>query len=214
MLHWRTGDLADVVEAGLRRALADIDREQAVYGLDSRDEVALHPVLETCFHAAGYGVHREQRYPSDRKARKLTDGKRCDFVLTPDGRELAHEETRGTLFDAPDAIPLDEAFWLEVKVVAQFTPEGPNARYASQLLSTVREDVCKLSEESGILHAGLLLVLFVHDDQVADHDLKIWQDHCLERGLPIGAPSRRAIPIGDRHGNALCVISLYPVSHA
>jgi len=214
MVGWRISDLADAVQAGLAQALADLDREQAVYGLDSRDELALHPVLEKCFREAGYGVHREQRYPSDRRNRKLTDGKRCDFVLTGDCRELAQEESRGTLFDAPDAVDLDEAFWLEVKVITQFVPDGPNARYASQLLSTVREDIGKLSQEQGILHAALLLILFVRDEIVADHDLKLWQDRCLERSLPIGAPSRRMIPMTDRHGNGRCVIALYPVSHS
>lgn len=213
MTRWHVGDLADAVIEGLRRRCGELDREQAVYGLDCLDEVALHPALSRCFAEAGLGVHREQRYPGDRMRRRISEGERCDFVLTPPGRELAREAARGTLFDSPDAMPLDEAFWLEVKVVAQFTPEGPNARYASQLLSTVREDVSKLSRERGILHAGLLLVMFVRDRAVAEHDLKIWQDRCLERGLPIGAPAWRFEPIADRHGNGLCAVALYPVAH-
>jgi hypothetical protein len=208
-------EIADVLEAGLRRAFEQRDIEQAVYGLDVQDELALHPVIEHILREAGYGVHREQRYPADRLTSRLrlSTGERCDFVLTPDNRPLMAEELRGTLFDSPQSIALDEAFWLEVKVVSQFTLEGPNANYSSQLLSCVRQDVTKLSKDAGILKAGLLIIMFVRDEIVADHDLNIWQDRCLSRGLPIGAPSVRRIPMTDRHGHGLCVIALYPVSH-
>ncbi len=206
-------DIADAVETGVRCVAAAIDEEQAVAGLDARDEVELHPVLAAAIAAAGYGVFREQRYPADRKRRRETEGERCDLVLTPDGRELRVSARRATLFDSPDAVDFDDAFWLEVKVVAQFTPEGANGGYAGQLLSTVRQDVTKLSKDDGILHAGLLIVLFVAEPAIAEHDLGIWQDRCLERGLPIGAPYRREVPIADRLGNRVCSIALYPVSH-
>jgi hypothetical protein len=209
-------DIADAIETGLKKCCAELDAEQAVYGLDSLDEIQLHPYLERSLREGGFGVYREQRYPAHRRQRALSAGDRCDFVLTPGpapGRPLVMEESRGTLFDDPDAIALDEAFWLEVKVVSQFTPDGPNAGYSSQLLSTVRQDVTKLARDDGILHAALLIVLFVREQLVADHDLRIWQDKCLERGLPIGAPACRSIPIADRHGNAHCAIATYPVAH-
>lgn len=210
-------EIADAFEAGLRRAFEQRDVEQAVYGLDVQDELVLHPIIEHILREAGYGVHREQRYPADRRAPasrlRLSAGERCDFVLTPDNQPLTAEESRGTLFDSPQAMALDEAFWLEVKVVSQFTLEGPNANYSSQLLSCVRQDVNKLAKDPGILRAGLLIIMFVRDEIVADHDLNIWQDRCLARGLPIGAPSIRRIPINDRHGHGFCVIALYPVSH-
>jgi hypothetical protein len=184
----RIGDITDAVEAGLRAHLAQLELEQAVYGIDVLDELALHPILEQGFHAAGFGVYREQRYPADRIRRRVSEGERY-------------------------AVSLAEAFWLEVKVVSQFTIEGPNASYSSQLLATVRQDVTKLSKDPGILQAGLLLIMFVRDRMIADHDLNIWQNRCLERGLPIGAPSRRYIDMTDRHGHALCAIAAYPVSH-
>jgi hypothetical protein len=134
-------------------------------------------------------------------------------LLTPDHRSLAVTERRATLFDPPDAVGLEDAFWLEVKVVAQYTEEGANATYASQLLSTVRHDVTKLSKDDGILHAALLIVLFVRDVTIAEHDLGIWQDRCLERCLPIGAPSCRSMAITDRLGNSVCYVALYPVAH-
>lgn len=208
-------DIADALQVGFHRALAQHDAEQAVDGLDALDELGLQPIIADALQSAGYGVHREQRYPADRaiSRSRLSTGERCDFVLTAEGKSLVVEDSRGTLFDPLDAVPLDEAFWLEVKVVSQFTREGPNTNYASQLLSAVRKDVTKLAKDQGILRAALLIVLFVDSQQVADHDLGVWQDKCLERGLPIGAPAMRGIPINNRHGNSLCVIAVYPVSH-
>ncbi|MCP3902378.1 MAG: hypothetical protein GY715_01985 [Planctomycetes bacterium] len=210
---WSPADIADAIEQGIRRRCADFDVEQAVAGIDALDEVALHPVLATALEDAGYGVAREQRYPADRRRRRETEGERCDLVLTPDGRPLRATEARATLFDPPDAVDTDDAFWLEVKAVAQFTEEGPNGNYSAQLLSTVHHDVTKLSKDRDILHAGLLIVLFVAGEPVADHDLGIWQDRCLAKGLPIAAPSRRVLPITDRLGNRVCVAALYPVRH-
>lgn len=206
-------DIADAVESGLKRACEERDLEQSVYGLDCLDEVALHPVIEHSLKEAGFGVHREQRYPADRRRRSQSEGERCDFVLTPEGRPLAQPDAEGTLFDPLDAVNLAEAFWLEVKIVSQFGVDGPNKSYTSNLLSTVRQDVSKLSKDEGILHAALLLILFVRDQAVADHDLVIWQDHCLNRSLPIGAPARRFLTMTDRHGNDVCAIAIYPVSH-
>lgn len=213
LMQISVADIADAIESGLRRRLEQLDLEHAIYGLDSLDELALHPVIEESLRHANFGVYREQRYPADRRKRILSEGERCDFVLTPDGKALSHPDAEGTLFDPADALELGDAFWLEAKIVAQFNCEGPNANYSTQLLSTVRHDVTKLSKDEGILRAGLLLVMFVRDRRVAEHDLNIWQDRCLGRGLPIGAPAMRFIPINDRHGNALCAIAVYPVSH-
>lgn len=210
---WLLGEMADALQSGVTQLNRAIDREQAVYGLDALDEVRLHVSIEQSLRDAGYGVFREQRYPADRKKRRRSEGERCDFVLTPHARPLVREAAQGTLFDDPSAIELDAAFWLEMKVVHQFTTEGANPNYSSQLLSTVRQDVTKLSKDPGILHAGLLLLMFVQDREVCEHDLKIWQDRCLDRGLPIGAPYRREVPIRDRLGNGLIALSLYPVPH-
>jgi hypothetical protein len=210
---WSIADIADVLETGLRERNAQLDAEHAVYGLDALEEVALHPVLAEALALGGFGVHREQRYPADRIRHRESEGRRCDFVLTPDRLPLREPDAKATLFDPPEAVELDEAFWLEVKVVAQFTPEGPNRNYASQLLSTVGQDVTKLSKDPDILRAGILIVLFVRDAIVAEHDLGVWQDRCLERGLPIGAPSLRMLSMTDRLGNGVCAISVYPVNH-
>ena len=111
------------------------------------------------------------------------------------------------------AIALEDAFWLEVKVVSQFTEEGGNSSYSSQLLSTVRGDIAKLSKDQGILHAGLLILLFTAEAAIAEHDLEVWQDRCLEQSLPIAAPASRVISINDRLGNQCCTARIYPVRH-
>jgi len=210
---WSVADLADAVESGLRDHMARLDLEQAVHGIDALDELALHPIIARGLAGAGYGVQREQRYPTDRRKRRESEGERCDFVLTPDGRPLRQPDARATLFEPADAVELDDAFWLEAKVVAQYTPEGPNRNYASQLLSTVRQDVMKLSKDPEILHAGLLIVLFVSEAVVAEHDLGVWQDRCLQRGLPIAVPALRTFTLTDRLGHATCAIAVYPVMH-
>ena len=249
---WSIADIADSLEAGLRADAAALDAEHAVYGLDARDELALHPLVASWLNHAGFGVHREQRYPADRpRTSRISEGERCDFVLTPGrsgrpapgktagphsdpdsgphagpdsvpnsgrdpgggGRPLQQEAARSTLFDPPDAVPLDEAFWLEAKIVAQHTIDGPNRTYASQLLSPVRKDASKLSKDKGILHAGILLLLFTEDRTIAEHDLAAWLERCLDRGVPVGSPALRHVPITDRIGNGNAAIAVYPVSH-
>lgn len=210
---WSPADITDAIEAGFRRRAAALDAEHAVYGLDALDEVRLHPVIAEALSHEGFGVYREERYPADRRKHRESEGERCDFVLTPGGLPLRVAERKATLFDSPDMVDLDEAYWLETKVVAQYTPEGPNRQYASQLLSTVRHDVAKLAKDPDILHAGLLIVMFVREQAVAVHDLDIWQDRCLRRSLPIAAPSVRHVQITERMGHGICTIALYPVSH-
>ena len=210
-LAWSPADIADAVTRGLEQQAAALDDERAVHGLDVLEEVQLHPHIAGALGEAGFGVHREERYPADRARRRRSEGERCDFVLTPGGRDLCADDRPPTLFDAPDAVMLDDAFWLEMKVVAQYTAEGPNPRYAPHLLSTVRGDVTKLSKDRGILHAGFLMVLFVSDPDIATHDMSIWETRCLKLGLPIGAPSRRSLPINNRAGHDHAVLQVYPV---
>jgi hypothetical protein len=213
MTWWSYGDIVDALHLAMRRRAEELDEEQAVFGLDAMTELELHPVLAEGLEAAGYGAHREIRYPGRREAERLSEGERCDLVLTPDGRPLASEAKRRTLFDPADAVPLDDAFWLEVKSVAQHLPEGPNANYSGQLLEPIRRDVRKLAKDEKILHAGVLIILFTAESRVADNDLRIWQERCLDQGLSISAAYRRELHLADRHGNAWCSLSLAPVHH-
>jgi len=209
---WSIADIADALADGLAAHFRALDAEHAVYGLDAHAELDVHPVIADAFARAGYGVHQEQRYPSDRSKRRGSEGDRCDIVLTKDAKPLAAPDRAPTLFDPVDAVDLTDAFWLEVKVVSQFTTEGPNKRYSAEFITPVRRDVVKLSKDALILHAGVLIVLFVASQEVAEHDLKIWQERCLDREAPIGSPSMRFEPMTDRHGNALCAIALYPIN--
>ena len=208
---WSGATLADALVEGLGHVEAELATAQAVHGLDALMEVDLHPHLAGVLRAAGFGVHQEVRYPAARAKRRRSEGRRCDLVLTPEGCSLQEPEAPATLFDDPDAVPLEDAFWLEVKAVAQFNEMGANRTWASELLSSVREDVSKLAADDGVHHGALLIVLHAASDEVIEHDLGVWQDRCLERGLPIGSPWRRRLPLLDRLGNTVCGLALYPV---
>ncbi len=204
-------DLVDAIVTGLSRRAAADDAEQAVYSLDARDEVALHPVIYEALRSWGLGVWPEERYPADRHVRKKPEAKRCDVVLTPETRPLLTPEVANTLFAPPDAVPLESAYWLEIKTVAQHTPEGPFRRYARELLQPVSSDLRKLASDPGISHAGLLLVLFTSDAETAEHDLQSWESRVYKKGLPVASPHKRGFALRDRLGNAHATVALFPV---
>ncbi len=106
-VRWCFSTLADHVESVFSQAEADLRLEQAVYGLDAKDELQLQNLLADGL-AANYSVAREVHYPSS-AGRKLTHRQRCDIVLTPAGRELRLDSAPATLFDAPDLCSADEA---------------------------------------------------------------------------------------------------------
>ena len=116
-----------------------------------------------------------------------------------------------TLFEPTDAVAPGDAYWLEVKLIAQNTEEGPNRSYTSQLLSGAGKDITKMSRDRGIRHGGLLLILFTEDALVAAHDLCAWEDRCLETGLAIGTPADRTFALANRNGHTSCHCALYPV---
>ncbi len=202
--------IADAIEAGLRTEAERCDHEQSPFGLDALDELQLPPILAAALRAADYGIYPEQKYPEPTR-RPDNEGERCDLVLTPDRQPLAAPGWEPTLFDPPHAVSMDEAFWLEIKVVGQFTCDGPNSRYSAQLLTDAGQDVRKLSSNPGLVHAALLIVLYAEDAGVAEHDLAVWLDRCLQKRLPVGSPSLRSFDITERLGNRCCALGLYPV---
>ena len=208
---WSTADIADILRQGLWRQAQAENLEQAVYGFDALDELGLHPLLQNILRQAGYGVWPEQRYPDDDDHPKRSQGKRCDLVLTPDGLPLRDPQVRDTLFDAQPAVNPEEALWLEVKTVSQFTTDGPFPRYSAELLAPVPQDVKKLWSDSWIRHSALLLLLFTAEPTVAEHDLAAWQKRCLERRYPIASPAVRGFAINDRIGNAWCGIGVFGI---
>lgn len=208
---WSIADLADALADGFAREEERLREEQAVHGIDIHDELGVHPIIERAFADAGLGVFREQRYPADRIRRSRAEGERCDFVLTHDALPLCEPDRADTLFDDPHALDLEDAFWLEAKLVAQFTIEGSNPRYSGQFLSVVRGDLPKLHKDPGILHAGLCVILFAREEQVAEHDLRVWYDRCVSRALPLDSPAVRHVPIADRIGHSVCTIAICPI---
>jgi hypothetical protein len=171
------------------------------------------------------------------------DRQRCDLILTPGpGRPLAdpldvvktaraaRRLAAGTLFESvmgephepPPAgapgVPPDEAFWLEVKLIGQYTYiagiPGPNRAYASELVRGVRSDLAKLDADPMIVHSALLLILFTQDQGAAEHDLIVVMHRCLDRNLPVCAPLRHRVSIADRIGNRVCTVGLIGLSRA
>ncbi len=227
---WSGRELVEIAAQTLRDRDAALREEQAVFGLDALDEVALHPVLGEGFRAGGLGVHPEQVYAGtieDRAARR--ERERCDLVLTsdPEARlidpvaELVEiDRASGTLFEpvaesmAPEGAIVEpgEAYWLEVKAVAQIayvggTP-GPNRAYASQLVGGPASDIVKLAREPTILHGGAMVLLFAQDIETGEHDVAQMFHALLDRDLPISETVWATVPIEDRAGNGVCVVAL------
>lgn len=182
-----------------------------MHGLDVRRELDLHPTLHAALRAAGWGVAPEQRFPRDRERRRRSEGARCDIVVTADGLPLADDAAQLGLFAPTRSVAPTDALWLEVKTVAQHHPLGPHRNYAAALQGPVWRDVRKLVDDPQIRHAGVVLVLFTADREVADHDLDVWARGARTRGLPVSPREQRSVPIADRVGNRLCTVALFPI---
>lgn len=208
---WSTGMIADAVSDGLHAVAQSQDHEQVVYGFDHCDELGLHPLIHQALRDRGFGVWPEQRYPSAWIRSRKSEGLRCDVVLTEDADVLGlrDPELRNTLFDQGHACDPEDAYWLEIKTVAQYTIDGPFRRYSSELSTPVSKDIKKLWKDGLIRHAGLLLVLFTADKMIADHDLAVWYHRCLNRGDSIEPPALRGFEITDRIGNSYCSVGVF-----
>lgn len=163
------------------------------------------------------------------------DRLRCDLVLLPDPGAILHDpvaaelaarraaetaplfvQARSTSGDVPaEATGPEEAFWLEVKAVGQFTYSAgipvPNQTYTSELLALAAADIPKLAGDPRIRHAGLLIVLFTRDQATAQHDLETFRRQCLQRGRSIGMPALTGFSLVDRIGNGWCAVAILPV---
>ena len=239
-LVWRPDAIVGACAEGLTVVERDLAAEHAPYGLDALAETDVHPKLADSLLSAGFGVYREWPFPGAAGSRaEHRERERCDLVLTSDPNappddpvnELrAADRAVGTLFEPlSDTIskdirtssprtPPDECLWIEIKVVGQFTytegVPGPNRSYASELTRGPAADIRKLSKEQAIAHAAAIVVLFTADDPTAQHDLGTLLHKCLDRNLPVGAPSIEGFAIADRVGNARCSICLIPVKSA
>lgn len=220
-----TGSLASWDEAA--------SAEQAVYGLDSLDELGLHPVLAQGFELAGLGVYRERVYPGEIERRSKGNARaRCDLVLTNDPTArlldpveelLTLDAASGTLFEPvaesmgseEHVTEVGEAFWLEVKAVGQFGigrgVPGPNGSYASLLVTGPASDVQKIANEPMINAGAALVILFADEEQTARHDLVRMFHSLIDHDLPIADPRIAVARIAERRGHSVVAAGLVPV---
>jgi hypothetical protein len=210
-LRWDFSTLADQFGAVLERAEADLRLEQAVYGLDSRDEREIQQLLADGMRQH-YEVAREVHYPST-AGRKLTHRQRCDLVLSPKGKPLKLDSKPATLFDPPDSAlcTAADALWLEVKVAYQFREGGVrHGGYGAQWRSAVVEDLRKMEAEQPIKDAGLALVVFNESREILEKDLELFEVVLMQKEVLAGFRQVRSVPILDRIGHRMCTVALWP----
>jgi hypothetical protein len=216
-LKWNFAEVADQLGKVLETAEQELRLEQAVYGLDTRDERELQTLLAERL-SAQFGVAREVHYPSSR-GRKLTHRPRCDVVLTPRGRTLEPETVpERTLFDPPpgdSALPLYckpfDALWLEVKVAYQFREGGiRHGGYGAQWRQKVVADLRKMEADQAIREAGLVLIVFNESRDILDKDLELFEDVLALKEVLAGFRQVRSVPILDRIGHRLCTVAVWP----
>ena len=208
-LLWDLSTFADHVGHVIESAEADLRLEQAVYGLDAKNERELQQLL-----AAGltthYEVNREVHYPSSTGA-KLTHRKRCDLVLSPKRRPLRLDSRPPTLFDHPNPCPPAEALWLEVKIAYQFREGGArHSGYGSQWREAVVADLRKMESEELIHEAGLMLVVFNSSREVLEKDLELFETVLMQKEVLAGFRHVRTVPILDRIGHTVCTTAVWP----
>lgn len=229
----RAADILAAAVEGVRALDERLRDEQAVHGVDALDEVGLHPVIAGGLLEAGFGVEREVVYPGEHAvAVRRSKRARCDLVVLPEiGMRLedpAREQAvlnagEGTLFagvshamdDEVARVPAGDAYWVEVKAVAQhaFVDGVPvaNRSYASQLVRGAMGDLVKLASDASIWAGAAVMVLFCEGEGIARHDLGVLGHELLNREAPMGSPEIGGVAIEDRAGNAWCGIGVYPV---
>jgi len=208
-MHWPLADIADRLQQALTAAEADIRLEQAVYGIDSLDELAMHRLLAEKLSAA-YDVAREVHYPSS-VGKKLSHRQRCDLVLTPKGLPLRLDSAPPGLFDPVNVCPPEDALWIEVKLAYQFRGGGvPHSGYGAQWRQAVVEDLRKMEAEPRIKEAALLLIVFTESQAIVEKDVELFEDVLVKREVLAGFRQLRSVPIWDRIGHSICTVVLWP----
>lgn len=208
-LKWDFSTLADRLGDVLSHAEADLRLEQAVYGLDSKDELSLHQLLADRL-SASYCVAREVHYPST-AGRKLTHRQRCDIVLSPTGQPLKLDSEPATLFDPTDLCDPSDAMWLEVKVAYQFREGGVrHGGYGAQWRTSIVDDLRKMDAEEQIHYAALVLIVFNESSDILDKDLQLFEDVLTQKEVLAGFRHVRSTPILERMGHRLCTVALWP----
>lgn len=227
---WNPDSICEFARRAIQEREQELRIEQAVAGLDSLEELAIHAVLRRGYSPMGT-VLSEIPFPGDRASRApFRDRERCDLVLLPDGYDALRDpvadnreqdQIAGTLFagalgsresDSSECSTRD-AYWLEVKVAHQFhtadAEARPNRGYASQVVALPARDIKKISRDPQIAHAGVLLILFADSEATAKHDIAQASHRFLSRDLPIRSPASVGFAITDRIGHSWCELALF-----
>lgn len=208
-LLWSFSEVADELGRALLACEEMLRLEQAVYGLDAKEEVAIHALLAERL-GEKYAVAREVHYPSSAGS-KLSHRRRCDLVLTPKGRPLRLDSRPPTLFDPPDSCPPEEGLWLEIKCAYQFKEGGrPHSGYGAQWRGGVVEDLRKMESEPRIREAGMVLIVFTASDEIVSKDLDLFETVLAEKEVLAGFKQVRSAPIWERNGHRLCTVAVWP----
>jgi hypothetical protein len=208
-LRWDLVDLVDRLQSSLLSVENELRAEQAVHGLDVRDERALQALLAERL-GAFYSVAREVHYPST-VGRKLTHRQRCDVVLTPLGRPLRLDRSVPTLFDPPNLASAEETLWLEVKVAYQFREGGVrHGGYGGQWRNAVVDDLRKMEAEPRICEAALVLIVFNESAEILEKDLELFEVVLAQKEVLAGFRKVRSLEILERIGHRLCTIAVWP----
>ena len=208
-LKWDFCTLADHLGDAARAAEDELRLEQAVYGLDARDERSLQALLAERL-GRDYEVAREVHYPST-KGKKLSHRPRCDLVLSPRGCPLRLDRSPPGLFDPPTACEPSDALWLEVKVAYQFREGGVrHGGYGAQWRQHVVDDLRKMEADPLIHEAGLVLVVFNESQAILDKDLELFEDVLARKEVLAGFRQVRSVPIVERIGHRLCTVAVWP----
>jgi len=201
--------VADHLGEAVQLAEQNLRLEQAVYGLDARDEIALQNLLAD-FLQNQYEVAREVHYPSSAGA-KRTHRMRCDIVLSSKNCPLKLDFAPETLFDSKNQCGPSEALWLEVKAAYQFREGGiRHGGYGVQWRSAVVEDLRKMEAEPLIHEAALVLIVFNESPEILEKDLDLFETVLAQKEVLAGFRQVRSIPILERIGHRLCTIALWP----
>jgi hypothetical protein len=208
-LKWDFCTLADHLGQAVSTVEDELRLEQAVYGLDAKDERCLQAMLAQRLKVE-YEVACEVHYPSTR-GKKLTHRQRCDLVLSPKGLPLRLDRSPPTLFDPAAQCEPCDALWLEVKVAYQFREGGVrHGGYGPQWRQAVVEDLRKMEADPLIREAGLVLVVFNESQAILDKDLELFEDVLARKEVLAGFRQVRSVPILERIGHRLCTIALWP----
>jgi hypothetical protein len=208
-VNYDLAELADQVQSIVGDAEAQLRLEQAVYGLDSMDELAIHALIGGGL-AAHYSVASEVHYPSSAGS-TASHRLRCDLVLTPPGRPLRRDTRTATLFDPVDPCPPGQALWLEIKVAHQFGEGGiPHGGYGGQWRTGVVEDLRKMAGDPRIREAALLLVVFTESLAIVEKDLELFERTLVRKEVVAGFRRVRNVNIQDRLGHRVCTVAVWP----